>query len=210
MGRRASRDHRWADQPGRLLGHDDPYDLWAKLNWEASQFRALRASEPPLDIDGIVYLLQDACITAVAAVEWLTNAGMRAARAAQRSWDNAAFEHDMLVEVPHLPLARAIANTFKHGMYRDEGWGDAEIRLEILFTTAQLERLRALEGTEDFDGAYADEAADAGIQIGFTRGDARERLDADPFVTGLADGVLRLIDASFGDLDQYFGSSSGA
>lgn len=203
MGRRV-KNHRWVDEPGRLLGHNDPYDIWAKLNWEANQFHALRAVEPPLDIDGMVYLLQNACISVVAAIEWLGKAGDRTAREAGKTWDASAFAKAVANELPNFSLARAIANTFKHAAYRDEGWGDAEIRLVPRFTPAQHERLRAVQGTEAFDEVYAEEAAEVDFQVSFTRADADETIAAEPFVMGLANGALQLIDSSIGDFERFF------
>jgi hypothetical protein len=204
VGRRVKQDHRWAGEPGRLIAHDNPYDIWGKLDWEASKFAALKASSPPLDIDGIVYLLQNACISAVAAVEWLDQSGKRAAREAGREWDGAAFLRAVENTLPELPLARAIANTFKHGTYRDEGWGDAEIRLDVLFSSSQRAHLKELEGTEDFDAAYAEASAHADFRISFSRESRPETLDSGRFIAELKDGVLHLLDATYSDLDQYF------
>ena len=200
MTDRTSRAHRWEGEPGRLLGLEGPYDLWGKLAWEAGQFTALRASDPPVDIDGMVYLIQSACLSAVAAVEWLRNGRSAAARPRGRAWDADGFERAVARELPDLPLARAVANTLRHGRYRDEGWGDAQIRLEPIFTAAQRERVSAAELRGDFETVFADEAAEARFLIGFTRGREREGVDADAFVADLSNGVLRLLD-SFSDGD---------
>lgn len=204
MARRNTKHHGWADEPGRLLGHDDPYDIWSKLHWETNQFLAMRRAEPPLDLDGMVYLLQDACISAVAVVEWLKIAVARAARNEKRKFDDAAFEQAVDQSLPHIKLARAISNTFKHGTYRDEGWGDAEFRLDVLFTPIQHERLRALRGTEKFEEAYAEEAAEADFKVTFIREDKHGSVDAASFVEGLSSGALRLLDDSQGEFEAYF------
>lgn len=202
MGRRIKNSDDEGRRPGTLLRHDDPYDIAAKLAWEAGQFEALRIAEPPIDIDGMVYLLQNACISAVAAVEWLGIALKRTMRGEKRVFDDAAFQRMVLEELPHFQLARAIANTFRHGTYRDEGWGEATFRLDPMLTFSQHERLRALEGTEAFHEAFAEEAAEARFRILFTRGETPDAIDASAFVSDLDRGVLRLLDAS-GDLDQF-------
>lgn len=203
MGRRSPRDHRWAKEPRRLIAQFDPYDIWSKLNWEAAQYAALRAAEPPLDVDGALYLLENACISAVAAVEWLAKLAKGDARREGHNFDGAGFAAEVERHLPDLQLARAIANTFKHAEYRDEGWSDAEIRLEVLFTPAQRKRLDELLGTEHFEEVYAEKAANAGFQITFTRQGRPNELDADKFVADLDRNVLRLIDANYQDLDRF-------
>lgn len=204
MARRNAKHNHRSDDPGRLLGHNDPYDIWSKLSWEANHFLAMRRAQPPLDIDGMVYVLQDACISAVAVVEWLKIAVIRAAREQGRKFDEAAFDQAVEQWLPHIKLARAISNTFKHGSYRDEGWGDAEFRLEVLFAPAQHERLRSLRGTEEFDQAYAEEAAEGDFKVTFVRGDVQDSIDASSFVESLDHGALRLLDATHGAFDAYF------
>ena len=208
MARRVATNHPWTDEPGRLLGHDDPLDIWGKLNWEAGQFHAARRAEPPLDIDGIVYLLQNACISAAALVEWHKIAVVRSAREQNRKFNEQAFRKAVEDWLPKLPLARAIANTFKHGTYRDEGWGDAELRLEVLFTASQHERLRAAQDSADFEAVYAEEAAEADFRVTFVRGDASDSIDATAFVESLDHGGLRLLDAGNDGFEDYFEPNS--
>jgi hypothetical protein len=205
LARQGGASHRRAYQPGRLVVHDDPYDIYAKLNWEANEFELKRTSpEKPIDIDGVVYLLHNACISAVSLVEWLQIAARRAGRADGRQLDEDRLRAEIELWLPNIRLARAIANTFKHGTYRDEGWGDAEIRLEILFDAEQHSRLARVQGTDAFDAVYADEAAEADFAIAFVRDQDQHQLAAGDFVLGLAHGALRLLDATYNSLESFF------
>ncbi|SDA35737.1 hypothetical protein [Sphingomonas sp. NFR15] len=205
MARRGREQHPWTNQPGRLVIHDDPYDIYAKLNWEANEFELKRTNpEKPIDVDGMVYLLQNACISAASLVEWLEKAAHAEARSQGKQIDKTLLEKEVLSWLPDLALARAIANTFKHATYRDEGWGNAEVRLEALFTAEQHTRLRAAEGTDGFAGLYEEEAAEADFALTFVRDNDEHQLAAEDFVLGLAHGGLRLLDHSFQDFDRFF------
>ena len=205
MARRRKEQHPWTNQPGRLVIHDDPYDIYAKLNWEANEFELKRTNpEKPIDVDGMVYLLQNACISAASLVEWLEKAAHAEARSQGKQIDKTLLESEVLSWLPDFALARAIANTFKHATYRDEGWGDAEVRLKVLFADEQHERLKAAEGTDGFDALYNDEAAEADFALTFVRDHDQHQLAAEDFVLGLANGGLRLIDHSFQDFDRFF------
>lgn len=205
MARQGGTPQRRAYQPGRLVVHDDPYDIYAKLNWEANEFELKRTSpEKPIDIDGVVYLLQNACISAVSLVEWLQIAARRAAREQGRQLDEDRLRAEIDLWLPDIRLARAIANTFKHGTYRDEGWGDAEIRLEILFEEKQHARLAQAHGTDGFDAVYANEAAEADFALAFVRERDQHQVAAGDFVLGLAHGALRLLDATYNNIEHFF------
>jgi hypothetical protein len=206
MPRRSAR-HPWAGQPGRLVIHDDPYDILAKLNWEANEFHLKRSDERPIEFDGMVYLLQNACISAVAVVEWLRLAATQSARQANRPFAREMFESAVDAALPDLPLAQAVANTFKHGEYRDTGLGNVEIRLESLFTRRQLARLAAAQNTERFDDVYEEQAAEADYQLIFTGADHAGEIQAEQFVLGLAHGALRLLDSTYPDLERFISPS---
>jgi len=75
--------------------------------------------------------------------------------------------------------------------------------MEVLFTPAQRKCLDEILDTEDFEEVYAEEAANAGFQIGFTRQVRPNALDTDKFVADLNRNVLRLIDANYQDLDRF-------
>lgn len=209
MVTRRREQHPWTNQPGRLVIHDNPYDILTKLNWEANEFELKRSDpEKPIDVDGMVYLLQNACISTASLVEWLEKAAHAEARSRGRQIDKALLEKEVLAWLPNLALARAIANTFKHATYRDEGWGDAEVRLEVLFSTEQLERLKVAEGTEDFAALYEEEAAEADFALTFVRDHDKHQLAAGEFVVGLAHGGLRLLDHTFQEFDRFFASKA--
>lgn len=194
MARRRKEQHPWTNQPGRLVIHDNPYDIYAKLNWEANEFELKRTNpEKPIDVDGMVYLLQNACISAVSLVEWLEKAAHAEARSQGKQIEKTLLEAEVLSWLPDFALARAIANTFKHATYRNEGWGDAEVRLKVLFADEQHERLKATEGADGFDTLYNDEAAEADFALTFVRDHDQHQLAAEDFVLGLANGGLRLI-----------------
>lgn len=205
MARRVKKQHPWMNQPGRLVIHDNPYDIYAKLNWEANEFELKRtSSEKPIDVDGMVYLLQNACISAASLVEWLEKAAHVEARKQGKQIDKQLFENEVLSWLPDFALARAIANTFKHATYRDEGWGDAEVRLEVLFSDEQHARLKTAEGTDAFDALYEDEAAEADYALTFVRNQGKHQLAAPDFVLGLTHGALRLLDHTLQDFERLF------
>lgn len=205
MARRGNKQHPWTNQPSRLVIHDDPYDIYGKLNWEANEFELKRTSpEKPIDVDGMVYLLQNACISAASLVEWLEKAAHAEARSRGKQIDKKLLENEVLSWLPDFALARAIANTFKHATYRDEGWGNAEVRLEALFSAEQHARLKAAEGTDGFDALYEEEAAEADFTLTFVRDHDRHQLAAGDFVRGLTHGALRLLDHTLQDFDRFF------
>jgi hypothetical protein len=190
-------------QPSKLVLHDDPYDIWSKLSWEANEYELRRTDERPLDVDGMVYLLQNACISAVAVVEWLRRDCKRAVRQSGGDFDDGAFDRDVENSIPELQLARAIANTFKHGEYRVEGLGTVETRLKAKFDDAQNERLRAAKGALEFERIYSEEAAEADFRLTFERADSNEIIEGHDLVQSLNHGALRLLDASFGDHEHF-------
>ncbi|TXC71334.1 hypothetical protein FSB78_10555 [Sphingomonas ginsenosidivorax] len=196
MGRRRVNRHQWADEPDRLLFHDQAHDIWAKLDWESSEFQSRLNSDPPIDVDGCVYLLQSACISAAAVTDWLRQDLQKAAGLAGASLDERAFRAEIDLWLPDLPLARAVANTFKHREYRDEGWGNAEIRLITVFEPEQRSRLDAAHGTDRFENTFAEEAAEATFRLAFRRRDDSREVDAVEFVRQLSSGALRLLDAN--------------
>jgi hypothetical protein len=204
MGRRRSNRHEWADEPDRLLFHDRAHDIWGKLDWEANEFRSRISSTPPIDIDGCVYLLQSACISAVAVIDWLRHDLQQAAVAAGTVLDEDAFRSEIDVWLPDLPLARAIANTFKHREYRDEGLGAAEARLITLFEPEQRARLDAAHGTDQFEEAFAEQAAEATFLIAFGRKEDGHEVNAIDFAQKLSAGAVRLLDANPPDDDRLF------
>lgn len=205
MARQSSRNrHEWAGEPGRLIIHDDPYDIWSKLSWEANEFYLRRTDEErPLDIDGVVYLLQNACISAVAVVEWLALEAKQTIRKGGDRFASEEFDAEVACWIPNFQLARAIANTFKHGEYRDEGWGTAEMILETIFNDEQHARLREAQGTERFEELLAQETAEADFRLTFRRPDMSEVVEAGSFVQSLSDGALRLLDATYGDRERF-------
>ena len=205
MARQSSRNrHEWAGEPGRLIIHDDPYDIWSKLSWEANEFYLRRTDEErPLDIDGVIYLLQNACISVVAVVEWLALDAKQSIRKGGHRFASEEFDAEVARWLPNFQLARAIANTFKHGEYRDEGWGTAEMILETIFSEEQHARLRAAQGTERFHELLAQETAEADFRLTFRRPDMAEIVEAGSFVQSLSDGALRLLDATYGDRERF-------
>ncbi|WP_133029739.1 hypothetical protein [Sphingomonas sp. PP-CE-1G-424] len=187
-----------------MLFHERALDVWAKLDWETNEFKGRISSAPPIDIDGCVYLLQSACISAVAVIDWLRHDLQQAAGGAGTVLDEGSFRLEVDVWLPDLSLARAIANTFKHREYRDEGWGAAEARLITLFEPEQHARLDATHGTDRFSEAFAEEAAEATFMIAFGRKEDRREVNAIDFMQQLSAGALRLLDANPPDDDRLF------
>lgn len=61
-----------------------------------------------------------------------------------------------------------------------------------------------MEGTEGFDAAYTEEAAEADFALTFVRDHDKHQLAAGEFVLGLTHGALRLLDHTFQNFDRFF------
>ena len=80
--------------------------------------------------------------------------------------------------------------------------------LRRLFSDEQHERLRAAEGTDQFEALYEDEAAEADFALTFVRDEDKRQLAAGDFVLGLANGSLRLLGHTFQEFDRLFASKT--
>ena len=135
-------------------------------------------------------------------IDWLRHDLQQAAGAVGTVLDASTFQAEIDLWLPDLSLARAIANTFKHREYRDEGWGAAEARLLTLFEPEQRARLDAAHGTDRFPDTFAEEATDAMFVVAFGRKEDGREINAIDFVQQLSAGALRLLDANPPDEDR--------
>lgn len=99
--------------------------VWGKLDWEAAQLR--RAHEAvPVRVDALVFGSINFAVTAASLEDWLWKL---AARKLTISKDRASFQEAIAKVVPLQPAFRDIANTFKHGAHREEGWKGGTVEL---------------------------------------------------------------------------------
>lgn len=99
--------------------------VWGKLNWEAAQLRRAHEAEP-FDVDALVFGAINFAVTSASLEDWLWKL---AARKLPISKDRASFQEAIAKVVPLQPAFRDIANTFKHGAHREEGWKGGTVEL---------------------------------------------------------------------------------
>jgi hypothetical protein len=99
--------------------------VWGKLAWEAAQLR--RAHEgAPFDVDALVFGAINFAVTSASLEDWLWKLAARKLPIAE---DRVGFQEAIAKVVPLQPAFRDIANTFKHGAHREEGWKGGTVEL---------------------------------------------------------------------------------
>ena len=106
-----------------LVGHAQ--HVWGKLNWEAAQLRRAHESEP-FDVNALVFGAINFAVTSASLEDWLWKL---AARKLPIGKDQASFQEAIAKVVPLQPAFRDIANTFKHGAHREQGWKGGTVEL---------------------------------------------------------------------------------
>lgn len=100
--------------------------IWMKLQWETNRLKAAREAQP-FDLISTIYGALDFAITAQSLEDWTIRALTQRDR---RSGLNAgAYRKAIAAAVPMQPAFRDIANTAKHGKYRDKHWLGGTVEL---------------------------------------------------------------------------------
>lgn len=100
--------------------------MWLKLMWERDQLNAARTAKP-FDANALIFGALNFAITAQSLEEWVWPVIL--AKRGRKSIDQAEFRAEVAVAVPMQPAFRDIANTTKHGSYRDDNWPEGTVEL---------------------------------------------------------------------------------
>ncbi|WP_301749361.1 hypothetical protein [uncultured Erythrobacter sp.] len=125
MGRRTER-HEWADHPELLTSLRTPWDKFRKADWNFSRYE-YEVSKRPCHIEDVSFAALDFCVSLTALRDWTKTALAKDCRAGRRTLPSGLGNLDDWQQflggaIPWLSAIEAIANTTKHGKYRDDGW----------------------------------------------------------------------------------------
>lgn len=110
--------------------------MWLKLMWERDRLNAARIAKP-FDADALIFGALNFAITAQSLEDWVWPTIQ--AKRGRKNIDLGSFKAEVTAAVPMQPAFRDIANTTKHGTYRDGNWPGG---------TVELTRWPAFTGTE--------------------------------------------------------------
>lgn len=123
--------------PSRHLAiGDGAQTMWIKLSWEANLIKDAHAKRP-VDAVSLMFGAINFAITSRALEDWVCKELHHRNR--KSGFNSAKFRKDVLVAVPMQPAFRDIANTAKHGQYREENW---------IGGTVELVHMPGLSGTD--------------------------------------------------------------
>lgn len=127
MGNRSRSGRTPGGEPDRLLVlAGGARHFWIKLQWEANRLKTAREAAP-FDLISTLYGAINFAITAQSLEDWTIKALTRRDR---RNGLNAGSYRKAIAEaVPMQPAFRDIANTAKHGEYRDDNWLGGTVEL---------------------------------------------------------------------------------
>lgn len=100
--------------------------MWLKLMWERDRLNAARTAKP-FDANTLIFGALNFAITAQSLEEWVWP--VIQTKRGRKNIDLTAFRAEVAVVVPMQPAFRDIANTTKHGRYRDENWAEGMVQL---------------------------------------------------------------------------------
>lgn len=100
--------------------------IWIKLRWEANHLRTAH-ERAPVDVVSLIYGAMNFAITAQALEDWVCKTLVR--RDKRTGLNAAAYRRAIAAAVPMQPAFRDIANTAKHGQYRDDNWLGGTVEL---------------------------------------------------------------------------------
>ena len=99
--------------------------VWGKLNWEAAQLRRAHEAKP-FAVDALVFGAINFAVTSASLEDWLWKLAARKLPI----WNTRGSFQDAIAKVvPLQPAFRDIANTFKHGAHREDGWKGGTVEL---------------------------------------------------------------------------------
>ncbi|MBB1177676.1 hypothetical protein [Brevundimonas aurantiaca] len=114
-------------RPDRLLVlSGGAQHIWIKLQWEANRLKAAREATP-FDLISTLYGAIDFAITAQSLEDWTIRALTQRDR--RNGLNAGAYRKAIAAAVPMQPAFRDIANTAKHGEYRDDNWLGGTVEL---------------------------------------------------------------------------------
>lgn len=123
---RRTKPHPWADHPNLLTSIRSPWEHFRKVDWNFSQYETATFARP-CDSEAVVYAALDFAVAVVSLRDWTRrrlSQDIRSKRCALPSdlsnLEN--FNRWAKVRIPWQSAVEAIANTTKHGEYRDDGW----------------------------------------------------------------------------------------
>jgi hypothetical protein len=126
VSRRSPRtEHEWAKHPTLLTNISSVADLLLKLDWNLERFQQ-EVERRPCDSEGVAYAAIDYCVTSVALRDWFLDLQV-VDPATQLPWSHETLRS----RVEWLAACENIANTAKHGSYRDDNWSNGIAPLQV-------------------------------------------------------------------------------
>ena len=124
---RRAKAHRWSDHPELLTAMRSPWEHFQKADWNFTRYEdAIMAR--PCDSEAVMYTAIDFAIAVVSLRDWtrrwLFKDKRKSKDAVPSSPTNSEFEGWIEARIPWQKAIEAIANTAKHGEYKDSGWTD--------------------------------------------------------------------------------------
>jgi hypothetical protein len=111
--------------------------MWLKLMWERDRLNAARIAKP-FDADALIFGALNFAITAQSLEEWVWPTIQ--AKRGRKNIDLVGFKAEVAAAVPMQPAFRDIANTAKHGTYRDENWAEGTVELSYFSAFSGTDR----------------------------------------------------------------------
>ncbi|GLV24526.1 hypothetical protein TomTYG45_09670 [Sphingobium sp. TomTYG45] len=128
--------------PSRHLAiGDGAQTMWIKLRWEANLIKDAHGKRP-VDAISLMFGAINFAITARALEDWASKELQQRER--RNGFNSAKYRKDIQAAVPMQPAFRDIANTAKHGAYREENWLGGTVELVHMPGLADTDREFAL------------------------------------------------------------------
>jgi hypothetical protein len=99
------------------------------MYWDVDVFGELQRSYPEEDAP-LAYAALNACISSSSLENWVKSAWKRQRRIEGRNIDSDDFSSLLRINIPYQDLCVDVANTTKHGEFRDSRWKNGELKLE--------------------------------------------------------------------------------
>lgn len=100
--------------------------MWLKLMWERDRLNLARTAKP-FDANALIFGALNFAITAQSLEEWVWPVIL--AKRGRKNISLDTFRVEVTAAVPMQPAFRDIANTAKHGTYRDDNWPEGTVEL---------------------------------------------------------------------------------
>ena len=141
--------------------------MWIKMRWEANLIKSAHAARP-VDTITLTFAAINFAVTARSLEDWAQKELHR--RNKGRGFNAKVYRDEVSKAVPMQPAFRDIANTAKHGDYREENWLGGTVELIRTPGMAGTEREFVLIYHSDTDAAYTsldmfDQATDDWLRL---------------------------------------------